>query len=119
MAAGFASAFHAPMAGALLASEIVYRGLALEVGALAPALIGALAGFTVYGLFHGYGPLLELPPGPLEWPQLLFGLAIGLVCAGVGTLWLGPSGSYNGGCAGLPLGFDMRCLAWCWLGSCC
>lgn len=88
MAAGFAAAFHAPMAGALLASEIVYRGLALEVGALAPALIGALAGFTVYGLFHGYGPLLELPPGPLEWPQLLFGLAIGLVCAGVGTLWL-------------------------------
>lgn len=88
MAAGFASAFHAPMAGALLASEIVYRGLALEVGALAPALIGALAGFTVYGLFHGYGPLLELPPGPLQWPQLLFGLAIGLVCAGVGTLWL-------------------------------
>lgn len=88
MAAGFASAFHAPMAGALLASEIVYRGLALEVGALAPALIGALAGFTVYGLFHGYGPLLELPPGPLEWPQLFFGLAIGLVCAGVGTLWL-------------------------------
>ena len=88
MAAGFASAFHAPMAGALLASEIVYRGLALEVGALAPALIGALAGFTVYGLFHGYGPLLELTPGPLEWPQLLFGLAIGLVCAGVGTLWL-------------------------------
>lgn len=88
MAAGFASAFHAPMAGALLASEIVYRGLALEVGALAPALIGALAGFTVYGLFHGYGPLLELSPGPLEWPQLLFGVAIGLVCAGVGTLWL-------------------------------
>jgi len=88
MAAGFASAFHAPMAGALLASEIVYRGLALEVGALAPALIGALAGFTVYGLFHGYGPLLELTPGPLEWPHLIFGVAIGLVSAGVGTLWL-------------------------------
>ncbi|WP_027883198.1 chloride channel protein [Meiothermus rufus] len=88
MAAGFASAFHAPMAGALLASEMVYRGLALEVGALAPALIGALAGFTIYGFIHGYGPLLELHPGGLAWPQLLFGLAIGLVCAGVGTLWL-------------------------------
>ncbi|RIH89358.1 H(+)/Cl(-) exchange transporter ClcA [Meiothermus luteus] len=88
MAAGFASAFHAPMAGALLASEIVYRGLALEVGALAPALIGALSGFTLYGLFHGYSPLLELTPGPFTWPQLLFGLITGLVCAGVGTLWL-------------------------------
>ncbi|MER3483145.1 MAG: chloride channel protein [Meiothermus sp.] len=88
MAAGFASAFHAPMAGALLASEIVYRGLALEVGALAPALIGALAGFTVYGFVHGYGPLLELRPSPLDWSSLAFGLVLGLVCAGVGTLWL-------------------------------
>jgi len=88
MAAGFAAAFHAPMAGALLASEIVYRGLALEVGALAPALIGALAGFTVYGFIQGYGPLLELSPIPLEWSNLLFGVILGLVCAGVGTLWL-------------------------------
>lgn len=88
MAAGFATAFHAPMAGALLASEIVYRGLALEVGALAPALIGSLAGFTVYGLFHGYGPLIELHPSPLQWSYLLFGLVLGLICAGVGTLWL-------------------------------
>lgn len=88
MAAGFATAFHAPIAGALLASEIVYRGLALEVGALAPALIGSLAGFTVYGLFHGYGPLLELHPGPLQWSYLIFGLVLGLICAGVGTLWL-------------------------------
>lgn len=88
MAAGFAAAFHAPMAGALLASEIVYRGLALEVGALAPALIGALAGFTVYGFVHGYGPLLDLQPPPLTWTNLLFGMILGLLCAGVGTLWL-------------------------------
>lgn len=88
MAAGFASAFHAPITGALLASEIVYRGLALEAGALAPALIGALAGFTVYGFIHGYGPLLDLRPAPLDWSSLAFGLVLGLVCAGVGTLWL-------------------------------
>jgi chloride channel protein, CIC family len=88
MAAGFAAAFHAPMAGALMACETVYRGLALEVGALAPALIGALAGFTVYGFFHGYEPLLQLKPELLEWPQLLFGLLLGLSCAGIGTFWL-------------------------------
>ncbi|MDX2007661.1 MAG: chloride channel protein [Meiothermus sp.] len=88
MAAGFAAAFHAPMAGALLASEIVYRGLALEAGALAPALIGALAGFTVYGFLQGYTPLIELTPGAFQWAHLAFGLLLGLVCAGVGTLWL-------------------------------
>lgn len=88
MAAGFAAAFHAPVAGALLASEMVFRGLALEIGALAPALIGALAGFTVYGFFMGYGPLLEIPSGALNWNTLPFGLLLGLICAGIGTLLL-------------------------------
>lgn len=88
IAAGFAAAFHAPVAGALLASEILFRGLVLEVTALAPALIGALAGFTVYGALLGYQPLLELPSVAISWAQLAFGLLIGLLAAGIGTLWL-------------------------------
>ncbi len=58
LAAGLAAAFHAPVAGALLATEILYRSLLLEARALTPALIGALAGFAVYGAFFGYTPLL-------------------------------------------------------------
>ncbi|WP_027893030.1 chloride channel protein [Calidithermus chliarophilus] len=92
MAAGFAAAFHAPLAAALLASEIVFRGLALEVSALAPALIGALAGFSVYGAILGYGPIFEIQVGTVPWTSLVFGLAVGLLCAGVGALWL--EGSY-------------------------
>jgi CIC family chloride channel protein len=92
MAAGFAAAFHAPLAAALLASEIVFRGLALEITALAPALIGALAGFSVYGAIMGYGPLLEIKAGTVPLASLIFGLAVGVLCAGVGALWL--EGSY-------------------------
>jgi len=92
MAAGFAAAFHAPLAAALLASEIVFRGLALEVSALAPALIGALAGFSVYGAILGYGPIFDIQVGTVPWTSLVFGLAVGLLCAGVGALWL--EGSY-------------------------
>lgn len=88
LAAGFAAAFHAPVAGALLASEILFRGLAFEIFALAPALIGALAGYTVYGAIVGYSTLLEVPPTALSWNALPFGVLIGLLAAGVGTLWL-------------------------------
>ncbi|WP_347241617.1 chloride channel protein [Thermus sp.] len=58
LAAGLGAAFHAPVAGALLATEILYRSLLLEARALTPALIGALSGFALYGAFFGYTPLL-------------------------------------------------------------
>lgn len=88
LAAALAAAFHAPLAGALLASEMVFRGLALEVTALAPALIGALAGFTVYGAWFGYGPLLEFNTPTLGWTALGFSLVLGALTAGVGSLWV-------------------------------
>ena len=88
VAAGFAAAFPAPLAGGLLATEIVYRSFALELTALAPALVGALAGFTVYGAVHGYGPLLELQVDPVRFRDVLFALPLGAALAGVGTVWL-------------------------------
>ncbi len=88
LAAGFAAAFHAPVAGALLAAEIRFRGLTFEIYALAPALIGALAGFSVYGALMGYSPLLDVQVSPLGWNALPVGLLLGLLAAGLGTLWL-------------------------------
>ena len=88
MAAGFAAAFHAPVGGALLAVEIFYPGLILEIGSLGPALIGGLAGFIVYGAFWGYGPLLSLHPLPPQPYHIGFALAIGALMALVGSLWM-------------------------------
>ncbi|WP_457638279.1 chloride channel protein [Oceanithermus sp.] len=88
MAAGFAAAFHAPVGGALLAVEIFYPGLVLEIGSLGPALIGGLAGFVVYGAFWGYEPLLNLKPLPPHLYHVGFALLVGVLMAIVGTVWM-------------------------------
>jgi len=88
MAAGFAAAFHAPVGGALLAVELFYPGLVLEIGSLGPALIGGLAGFVVYGAFWGYQPLLDLKPLPPHVYHLGFALLAGALLALIGSLWM-------------------------------
>jgi len=87
LAAGFAAAFHAPLAGAFLATEIFYRGLKIEARHLTPALVGSFSGFTVYGAVFGYGPWLELRPGS-SGPQELWAAAfVALLAAALANLW--------------------------------
>ena len=87
LAAGLGASLHAPVAGALLATEMRYRGLRLEAQALAPALLGALAGFTVYGALLGYAPLVPVR-AEASWGALPLGFGLGLGAALLGTLWL-------------------------------
>jgi len=87
LAAGLGAALHAPVAGALLATEILYRSLLLEARALTPALIGALSGFAVYGAFFGYTPLLPLR-AEVDLAAVPWGGVVGLLAAALATLWL-------------------------------
>ena len=81
-AAGIASAYNAPIAGALFIAEIVLGSLAMEIfGPLVFASV--IATLTVRG-FLGASPLYEIPPFKLNgnWeivPYLLLGLCIGLI----------------------------------------
>jgi CIC family chloride channel protein len=86
LAAGLGAALHAPVAGALLATEILYRSLLLEARALTPALIGALSGFAVYGAFFGYTPLLPLR-AEVDLAAVPWGGVVGLLAAALATLW--------------------------------
>jgi len=87
LAAGFAAAFHAPLAGALLATEIFYRTLRLEAEKLTPALLGAFAGFAVYGGFFGYGPLFKLAPKTVGQAELWGALPLVILAALAANLW--------------------------------
>ncbi|WP_114311592.1 chloride channel protein [Thermus caldifontis] len=87
LAAGLGASLHAPVAGALLATEILYRSLLLEARALTPALIGALSAFAVYGAFFGYTPLLPLS-APMDLGALPAGALVGLAAAMLATLWM-------------------------------
>jgi CIC family chloride channel protein len=81
-AAGIASAYNAPIAGAMFVSEIVLGSMAMEIfGPLVFASV--VATLTVRG-FLGPGPLYEIPIFQLNknWeiaPYLLLGLSSGLV----------------------------------------
>ncbi|MCS6868096.1 MAG: chloride channel protein [Thermus sp.] len=105
LAAGLAASLHAPVAGALLATEILYRGLLLEVRALTPALIGALSGFAVYGALYGYTPLLPFPVA-VGLEAIPSGLLLGLLAAGLSSLWLEGSRLVRGWLQ--PLAFPWR-----------
>jgi len=81
-AAGIASAYNAPIAGAMFVAEIVLGSMAMEIfGPLVFASV--IATLTVRG-FLGPGPLYEIPTFRLHgnWeiaPYLLLGLCSGLV----------------------------------------
>ena len=81
-AAGIASAYNAPIAGAIFVAEIVLGSMAMEM--LGPLIFSSVvATLTVQG-FLGTGPLYQIPPFRLNhnWeiaPYLLLGLAAGLI----------------------------------------
>lgn len=88
MGAGIGAIFRAPLGGAAMAAEILYLH-DLEVEALIPALIAAVVGYSLYGLYGGFAPIFGSQPDlALGSPvQLLYYSALGLVCGLGGLLY--------------------------------
>jgi H+/Cl- antiporter ClcA len=81
---GIGAIFGAPLGGAVLAADIVYRD-DFEVEALIPGLISSIVGYTVWGLIEGFTPMFGYAaPGYRfhDATQLLWFAVIG-VCAGL------------------------------------
>jgi CIC family chloride channel protein len=86
--AGIGAIFRAPLGGAILAAEILYKD-DLEVEAIIPALIASIIGYSVFGLLMGWSPIFGVP-GSLAFtspPRLLYYVALGLLCGGIGILY--------------------------------
>jgi CIC family chloride channel protein len=91
---GIGAIFRAPLGGAILAAEILYRH-DLEVEALIPALIASIVGYSVFGAWVGWSPIFATH-GSLAFtspPQLIYYVMIGLLCGLVG--WLYSHGFYG------------------------
>lgn len=58
--AGIGSIFMAPLGGALLSTEILYRQ-DFEVEALIPSIIASITGFLIFGFPFDYTPLFSIP----------------------------------------------------------
>ena len=82
MGAGVGALFHAPLAGALFAAEILYRDLDLEYEVLVPAIIASVTSNSVFSLLFGFRPLFDMPEIAFSQPRnLLLYLALAGVLA--------------------------------------
>lgn len=82
------SIFKAPLGGALLGTEILYRR-DFEVDAIFPSFISSIIGYVIFASWNGWNPIFSIPDGlTFNNPIQLCGYAIlGLVCGIVGAVY--------------------------------
>jgi CIC family chloride channel protein len=95
MAAGLAAIFRSPIGTAFFAIEVLYGGMEFEAGSLLYVMLGSIVAYAVNGLFSGYGPLFQVPPG-LTAPTFseylwygILGIASGFVAAIIPSVFYG------------------------------
>lgn len=86
MAAGIGSIFHAPLAGAIFAAEILYRGMDFEHEVLVPAFIASIVSYTVFCTKFGWNPVFLTPDFVFHEPAQLFPYAVLAVVVGLGAI---------------------------------
>ncbi len=85
---GIGAIFSAPLGGAVLAADIVYRD-DFEFEALLPGVLASIIAYAIFGAFLGYQPLFAIPDGyRFDQPlQLVWFALIGLLAGGLGLLY--------------------------------
>ena len=84
---GIGAIFSAPLGGAVLAADIVYRD-DFEFSALIPGLFASVIAYAVFGAFYGYHPLFAFgAPYHFVAAQLLWFALIGVLAGGIGLLY--------------------------------
>jgi CIC family chloride channel protein len=85
--AGIGTIFKAPLGGAILAGEILYKR-DFESDAIIPAFLASIIGYSIFGTFIGFEPIFLT--ADLQWgvPQIPLFLLLGIVCALMGLLYV-------------------------------
>jgi len=89
MAAGIGAIFHAPLAGALFAAEVLYREMDMEYELIVPAIISSVIAYAVFAMRFGWSPLFATPGFVFQNPaELLPYFILALVVAGSAALFI-------------------------------
>lgn len=88
-AAGLGAVLHAPLAAAVLVTEVLYRRFEFEFEVLMPAVLASVAAYAVYGAAFGFTPLFSVEdlrgPAPAQWLGFA-GVALAVTLAGWASL---------------------------------
>ena len=86
--AGIGSIFKAPLGGALISAEIIYRS-DFETEALLPSFIASIVGYSIFASWSGWNPIFTSNTTfAFKRPEELLGYAIlGAVCGLIGILY--------------------------------
>jgi len=87
---GIGAIFSAPLGGAVLAADIVYRD-DFEFSALMPGIFASIISYSVFGSFFSFHALFHISGGyTFHQPiQLAYFLILGILAGGVGLLYAG------------------------------
>lgn len=85
--AGIGSIFKAPLGGALLASEILYKR-DFESDALIPGFVASTVGYVIFATYDGYEPTFAFPDIVIPPAQLPFFALNGLICGIAGIAYV-------------------------------
>ena len=89
MAAGIGAIFHAPLAGALFAAEVLYKDMDLEHEVLIPAFISSVTAYSIFCMFFGWEPIFITPDFVFTHPiQLLPYGAMAVIMALCASLYV-------------------------------
>lgn len=88
MGAGIGAIFRAPVAGALFASEVLYRSPEFEPEVILPAALSSVIAYSTYGAVFGWEPLFAIPELTFADPrQLLAYTALALFMVPLAMLY--------------------------------
>ncbi len=76
LGAGVGAIFHAPLAGAIFASEVLYSDSDFETESMIPAFFSSTAAYIVFSMIMGFTPLFRVPEMSFSDPVLLGPLTI-------------------------------------------
>lgn len=80
MGAGVAALFHAPLAGAIFAAELLYRDLDLEYEVLVPSIVASVTSYSLFSWVFGFRPLFDTPQVNYDRPaQLVLYIVLAII----------------------------------------
>ncbi|RME76558.1 MAG: chloride channel protein [Planctomycetota bacterium] len=87
LGAGIGAIFRAPLAGALFASEVLYKNMEFEHEVLVPTILSSIIAYSVFAIPFGWHPLFQTPSFSFHNPLELISYTV-LALALAGAAWI-------------------------------